>query len=57
VTHELKPGRGAWLHVAEGALTFNGVALTTGDGASTEAPGTLKFTATAATEALLFDLA
>jgi hypothetical protein len=57
VTHELKPGRGAWLHVAEGALQFNGVALTTGDGASTEAPGPLTFTATKATKALLFDLA
>src|SRR5436189_4677612 len=42
VTHELKPGRGAWLQIAEGALACNGVALTTGDGASTEEPGTLK---------------
>ena len=56
VTHELKPGRGAWLQVAEGALTLNGVALQTGDGASTEESGTLTLTATAATEALLFDL-
>jgi hypothetical protein len=56
VTHKLKPGRGAWLHVAEGALTLNGVALATGDGASTEEPGTLSVTATRPTEAILFDL-
>ena len=56
VTHALKPGRGAWLQIAEGALTLNGVALATGDGASTEEPGTLKLSANAATEGLLFDL-
>jgi redox-sensitive bicupin YhaK (pirin superfamily) len=56
VKHELKPGRGAWLQIAEGALVLNGVALATGDGASTEAPGTLKLSANATTEALLFDL-
>lgn len=57
VMHELKPGRGAWLQIAEGALALNGVALVTGDGASTEEPGTLTLTATEPTEALLFDLA
>ncbi len=56
VTHELNPGRGAWLHIADGALTLDGVALTTGDGASTQEPGTLKLTANGQTEALLFDL-
>lgn len=55
-THKLKPGRGAWLHVAEGALTLNDVPLATGDGANTEEPGTLTLTATKQTEALLFDL-
>jgi len=56
VTHRLKQGRGAWLHMAEGAATFNGVALATGDGVSTEEPGTLTLTATGPTEAILFDL-
>lgn len=56
VTHELKPGRGAWLQVAEGALELNGVELGTGDGASLEEPGRLTLTATRPTEALLFDL-
>ncbi|MEO8426847.1 MAG: pirin family protein [Verrucomicrobiota bacterium] len=56
VAHELKAGRGAWLQIAEGSLALNGVALTTGDGASTEESGTLTLTATLQTEAILFDL-
>ncbi len=55
VTHELAPGHGAWLQIAEGSLELDGSALETGDGASTETPGTLHLVATAATEALLFD--
>ena len=57
VAHELEPGRGAWLQIAEGALSLNGVALATGDGASTEEAGPLTLAATKPTEALLFDLA
>jgi hypothetical protein len=56
VKHDLKRGRGAWLHVAEGGLTFDGVELESGDAASTEDAGTLTFTASRPTEALLFDL-
>jgi len=56
VSHDLKAGRGAWLQIAEGALALNGVALRTGDGASTEEPGMLKLSATQPTEALLFEL-
>jgi redox-sensitive bicupin YhaK (pirin superfamily) len=56
VTHELHAGRGAWLQVAEGGVVFNGATLETGDGASTETPGRLTFTATRPLEALLFDL-
>src|SRR5213596_435336 len=57
VTHELKPGRGAWLQIAEGAVVCNGVALEPGDGASSEQAGTLGLIASQPTEALLFDLA
>lgn len=57
LTHALRPGRGAWLHLAVGELTLNGVPLATGDGASTEAPGTLQLSATKDSEAILFDLA
>ena len=56
VPHQLRPGRGAWLQIAEGALSFNGVALTTGDGASTEESGTLTLAAAQQTEAILFDI-
>lgn len=56
VSHEIKAGRGAWLHIAEGALTINGAELATGDGASIEAPGFLTLTANKPTEALLFDI-
>jgi redox-sensitive bicupin YhaK (pirin superfamily) len=56
VSHDLKAGRGAWLQIAEGALTLNGVELVTGDGASTELPGKLMLTATQPAEAILFDL-
>jgi quercetin 2,3-dioxygenase len=55
-THSLRAGRGAWLHVATGALTLNGIALAAGDGASVEQAGTLKLAATQPAEALLFDL-
>jgi redox-sensitive bicupin YhaK (pirin superfamily) len=56
VSHEVTAGRAAWLQIAEGALTANGESLVTGDGASTEDPGTLTFVATKPTEAILFDL-
>ena len=56
MTHELRPGRGAWLQVAEGELALNGVALVTGDGVSAEEAGILTLTATQPSEALLFDL-
>lgn len=56
VMHRLNAGRGAWLHVAEGKLTLNGVEVATGDGASTEESGTLTLTAIEPTEAILFDL-
>jgi redox-sensitive bicupin YhaK (pirin superfamily) len=56
VSHDLKAGRGVWLHVAKGSLDLNGVSLVTGDGASTEQPGRLTLTALEPTEALLMDL-
>jgi redox-sensitive bicupin YhaK (pirin superfamily) len=56
VSHELKPGRGAWLQIATGQAELNGAELNEGDGASTEEAGTLTLKATERTEALLFDL-
>ena len=57
VTHEVQPGRGAWLQLIDGALEANDQQLEPGDGASTEQPGPLTVRATAPSEALLFDLA
>jgi quercetin 2,3-dioxygenase len=56
VEHSVARGRAAWVQVAKGHMTLNGHALAAGDGARTEDPGTLRFVAETASEALLFDL-
>lgn len=54
---ELRPGRGLWVQLVAGALHAAGERLEAGDGASSEHPGTLDFTAAdTPVEALLFDL-
>ncbi len=55
-SHELAEGRGLWLQVISGDVLFNGVALSAGDGASSEQPGGIAIRADSAAEALLFDL-
>jgi redox-sensitive bicupin YhaK (pirin superfamily) len=57
VRHALAPGRHAWLQVARGRVTLDGVALEAGDGAAVSEARELVLTATADAEALLFDLA
>jgi hypothetical protein len=57
ITHQLRPGRGIWLHVASGELRCNQVTLQTGDGAYSEDSGTVQLEADAPSEAILFDLA
>jgi redox-sensitive bicupin YhaK (pirin superfamily) len=56
VSHELAPGRGLWLQLIKGELTIDETTLLPGDAASTETPGSIRFTATEDSEALLFDL-
>ncbi|MBL8844096.1 MAG: pirin family protein [Planctomycetes bacterium] len=56
LAHELADGRGAWLQLARGAATVNGIALAAGDGAATEGAGPLAIVASEPVEALLFDL-
>jgi quercetin 2,3-dioxygenase len=56
VAHELKPGRHAWVHVAEGEVSLNGEKLAGGDAAAISEPGTLELTATKPAQVLLFDL-
>jgi redox-sensitive bicupin YhaK (pirin superfamily) len=56
IQHEVREGRGIWLHIAEGSLVLNGTTLETGDAAATEVSGTLTLTANSRTNALFFDL-
>lgn len=56
VSYAIRPGRYAWVHLAEGGLTLNGNALAAGDAAIVESETTLEFTATQASQVLLFDL-
>ncbi len=57
VEHRLASGRGAWLQVARGTVTLNGVALAQGDGAAIENEDTLTIAGNEpASEVLLFDL-
>jgi redox-sensitive bicupin YhaK (pirin superfamily) len=57
VTHPLKSGRYAWVQIARGAATLNGMALKAGDGAAVSNEKALELTATADAEVLIFDLA
>ena len=57
VAHELAAGRHAWVQVARGAVTLDGVQLAEGDGAAVSDTDRLTFAATARAEFLLFDLA
>jgi len=53
---KLRPGRGAWVQLAEGELEVNGRTLNSGDGLAVEGEETLNITAKKETEFLLFDL-
>ena len=55
--YTLKPGRHAWVQLARGSGTLNGVELKAGDGAAVSDESTLVLTANEPVEALLFDLA
>jgi quercetin 2,3-dioxygenase len=54
--HSLKPGRHAWVQVAEGEVNLNGRTLRAGDGAALSNEPTLTLAAKAPAQALLFDL-
>jgi hypothetical protein len=57
VHHDLKPGRGAWIHVARGSVSLNGTKLQAGDGAALDTPGPLTLDQGQDAEVLLFDMA
>lgn len=56
ITHDLAPGRRAYIHVARGALALNGIALAAGDGARIEQEASLRLSDAQAAEVLVFDL-
>lgn len=53
----LRPGRGAWLQVVEGAVSVDGQLATAGDGVAVEGVAELLIIASQPAEILLFDLA
>lgn len=57
VTHELSPGRHAWLQVLRGRVSLNGTALDTSDGAAISDERSLTILADQSAEFMLFDLA
>jgi redox-sensitive bicupin YhaK (pirin superfamily) len=56
VSHELTPGRHAWLQVLRGDVTLNGLALSAGDGAALGDEAGLVIRSDRPSEVLLFDL-
>lgn len=56
LTHELVPGRNAWIHVAEGEVVLNGRTLQSGDAAAVSDERKLELIATRDSQVLLFDL-
>jgi len=54
--HGLRPGRYAWVQVAEGELTLNGQALKAGDGAAVSEEASLILASTGPAQAVVFDL-
>jgi len=56
VKYELAPGRGAFLHVATGAVAVNGHQMIAGDAVAVEVENTIDVVGVQAGEVLLFDL-
>jgi redox-sensitive bicupin YhaK (pirin superfamily) len=56
-SHEQRPGRHTWVHVARGAVDLNGQTLREGDGAAVSDEQRLDLAARESSEVLLFDLA
>ena len=56
VTHELKPKRHAWVHVAEGKVTLNGQPLNAGDAAAVSDESKLELAGKGKAQVLVFDL-
>ena len=57
ISHDLAPGRGAWLQLARGVVALNGTEMKEGDGAAIEREAVISIEAASDAEMLLFDLA
>jgi hypothetical protein len=57
VSHDIAPGRGAWVQVARGALAVNGAPLEAGDGIALSGADALRLEGREEAEALVFDMA
>jgi redox-sensitive bicupin YhaK (pirin superfamily) len=56
VTHQLVPGRHAWVHVAAGEVSLNGKKLVGGDAAAVSQESALELGGIKPAQVLLFDL-
>jgi redox-sensitive bicupin YhaK (pirin superfamily) len=56
ITHELRPGRHAWLQMVKGELRVQGVSLTVGDAAALSEETHLTMQTERGAEVMLFDL-
>ncbi len=56
LTHELRPNRHAWIHVAEGNVELNGKLLAAGDGVAVSQESNLALAGRGKAQVLLFDL-
>ena len=57
VSHDVRPGRHAWVQVLRGNVSLNGQAISAGDGAAVSEASALAIRAESPSEVLLFDLA
>jgi len=58
VSHEVREGRGAWIHVSKGMCSINDVELQGGDAVAIDKPGTIAIRGVGSpTEVIVFDLA
>ena len=56
VSHELKPGRHAWIHVAEGNVKVNGESLSGGDAVALSDESKVEIAGQGNAQVLVFDL-
>jgi redox-sensitive bicupin YhaK (pirin superfamily) len=56
ISHALKPGRHAWLQMAEGEMELNGLPLKAGDGAALSGETFVQLAGKSSAQFLLFDL-